>query len=151
LFKLYEKRPEEAEVILALANFHDDYSFTGLLDSERERQNRARAKELYQKYLDKNASDDAIRTRYGRLLLRMGDNAEAIVQFEQAFTHQHSATSAAWLAEAYFRGNHYDAIRRMAGELMHHYPDTLKEMEASVRHSLQSWIGNPLRPAQEEV
>jgi predicted Zn-dependent protease len=137
-------------VIVALANFHDDYSFTGILDDSRERNNRQDAKRLYEEYLDHTPQDDVTRTRYGRLLLRMGEVQASIRQFEKAAEERLSATRAAWLAEAYFRSGDYDRLRALAQDMHQSRGELLAALDASVRDSITSWLGNAAdkQPAQ---
>lgn len=140
---VYEQHGRHDPVaIVALANFHDDYSFTGILDDSRERNNRQDAKRLYEEYLDRMPQDDVTRTRYGRLLLRMGEVQASIRQFEEAAEERLSATRAAWLAEAYFRSGDYDRLRALAQDMHQSRGELLAALDASVRDSITSWLGN---------
>lgn len=140
LSRLYQQHRKEPEVILALANFHDDYSFTGILDEEREEENRKRAVELYVEYLEKRPEDGVTRTRYGRLLLRMGQTDKAIDAFREALANQRTPTRVSWLAEGYFRAQRFAELRILSREIAQ-YPEILEKMEDSVRASLLSWSG----------
>lgn len=139
LTNLYRQRPEEPAVILVLANYHDDYSFTGILDDARERDNRVQAKKLYEKYIQLVPEDTAIRTRYGRLLLRMEDYHGAITSFEQATRDQLNPTRVAWLAEAYYRSGRFDRLRQLAVEICTEHRALLANLEGSVQRSFRSW------------
>lgn len=143
LEKVYERHyRENPATIVALANFHDDYSFTGILDEGRERSNRNDARRLYEEYLKEVPQDGVIRTRYGRLLLRLGELQSAIKEFEQAASEQLTSTRAAWLAEAYFRIGHYDKLRDFAANLYREHHEVLETMDRSVHDGLTSWMGN---------
>lgn len=152
LEKVYAKYHREDPVsIVALANFHDDYSFTGILDNARERANRKDAKRLYEEYLQQVPEDGITRTRYGRLLLRIGELQEAIRQFEKAIQEQITPTRVAWLAEAYYRIGDYDNLRALAVNLHANYGEVMAKMERSVHDSLMSWLGNSKNIQQESV
>jgi hypothetical protein len=152
LEKVYEKYgKDDPAAIVALANFHDDYSFTGILDEARERSNRKDAKRLYEEYLHKVPEDGVTRTRYGRLLLRLGELQDAIRQFEKATQEHVTATRVAWLAEAYYRIGDYDNLRGLAVNLNANYSEILGTMERSVHDSLMSWLGNAKNTQQESV
>lgn len=140
LSRVYARHKNVPEVVLALASFHDDYSFTGILDDEREKENRTRALALFEEYLEMHPSDGVVRTRYGRLMLRMGNTDGAIECFKQAFQNEHTSTRASWLAEAYFRAGRFSELRRFAVEVAN-YPELMNKMEASVQHSMRSWMG----------
>lgn len=139
LTNLYRLRRNEPMIALVLANYHDDYSFTGILDESRERENRVQAKRLYEEYLKATPEDTAIRTRYGRLLLRMEDYHGAIAQFEQAARDDLNPTRLAWLAEAYYRSGRYDRLRLLAAEVCNDHRSLLGSLEGSVQRSLRSW------------
>ncbi len=151
LSNVYKKHGKDPEVVLALANFYDDYSYTGILDRERERENRHRAWELYEEYLMARPEDSGTRTRYGRLLLRLGELDSAIECFERALNEQASPTRAAWLAEAYFRANRINQLRELCRDLVRNYPILVNDMEDSVKHSVQSWAGEEPMVAQEQT
>lgn len=149
VYKQYHK--DDPVTVLALANYLDDYAFTGILDDARERSNRHNAKHLYEEYLIAEPNDGVTRTRYGRLLLRLGEYQTAIRQFEKALDERLSPTRSAWLAEAYFRSGDYDSLRSLAAMLHRDYADMLPQMEQSVQHSLASWLGQSHQPQAEAV
>ncbi|MCH2547717.1 MAG: tetratricopeptide repeat protein [Alphaproteobacteria bacterium] len=151
LEKIYDRHyREDPATIVALANFHDDYSFTGILDDSRERANRVDAKRLYEEYLQEVPQDGVIRTRYGRLLLRMGELQEAIRQFEKAMEERLTATRASWLAEAYYRIGDYNRLRSFANHLHTNHGEVFSNLDSSVHDSLVSWMGHNIAANEQE-
>lgn len=139
--KVYKQhRKQDVGTVLALANFLDDYAFSGILDEARERNCRVQAKDLYQEYLAQVPKDGVTRTRYGRLLLRLNELDHAIEQFEQAFEERPSATRVAWVAETYFRMGDFARLRELAITMRQEHPDVLGQMDAELRASLESWL-----------
>ncbi len=140
LQQLHEARPNDPEVIIALANFYDDYSFANVLDHERELENQERARDLYEQHMRSHDSTLPILSRYGRLMLRMGDVNTATHTFEQALSIEPSANSISWLAECYFKQRRTDDLRGLARTVNDQYPEAWGDMLATVRESLEGWL-----------
>jgi len=110
-----EDRPE---TLLKLARLYDDYAFTGLLDPERELENRTEALHAYRRYLDAVPHDGEAWFAKGRLLMRMeGDLDEAVTALTRALSHLMDTSQVLpWLLEGYFRKKDYQRIRELAQE-----------------------------------
>lgn len=95
-----------------LARHYDDYAFTGLLDAERERDNRIRALETFQEALKLRPRDAALWMAIGRLLVRerrydAASNWFAVAE-ERGLL---SADMVVWNLEALFKLGRYDKLR----------------------------------------
>lgn len=139
LTKLYQKRPEHPDVIRALADFYDDFSFTHILDSEREEENQKQAKALYEKCLEKDPNDVDVIQRYARLLLRLGHTADATEQFERLFNMDANASGVAWLVECYYRAGRFASLRQLAADIMVHHLELYDSLYTPVKDALASW------------
>lgn len=100
---------------LELARLFDDYAYTGLLDPEREHQNRAEALGLYLAYLRDDPLNARVRTSVARLLVRQRDYVAAESWLEglspaEAQTPQ----TAMWRMEVAFRLGRWNDLRALA-------------------------------------
>lgn len=98
---------------LKLARLLDDYAFTGLLDPEREQQNRGEALELYRGYLTRHPDAITVRTAVARLLIRRGDYKEAEPWLE-GFAAKDAGKGAMWRMEIAFRLGCWDELHHLA-------------------------------------
>lgn len=142
LTALYERRSDHPEVILALAEFYDDFSFTHILDSEREAENQRQAKALYEKCLEKDPNNPELIQRYARLLLRLGHVEEATERFEQLFSMNANAGGVAWLVECYYRAGRFMSLRQLSATIMQQHTALYESLYQPVKEALQSWAPN---------
>jgi len=109
-----EARPNSFARRVALARHYDDYAFTGLLDSERERDNRQQALESYDLAMAIDPNDPGVWLAIGRLKVREGRFGEAIAWFEAAEAkHLMTADMALWQIDALFRAGRYADLRQV--------------------------------------
>lgn len=126
--------PEDADAQFAMAKHFDDYAFSGLLDVEREADNRNLALEAYLRCLDLKPDDLAARAAVGRLLLRKGEFHEAATVLGDAVVSgQATPAMLDFYIEALFRLGDYERIR------------------AVVRADHTSIMSDPLRPPEVKM
>jgi len=126
-----EARPDSFARRFTLARHYDDYAFTGLLDSDRERDNRLQALDSYNAAMAIDPNEAGVWLAIGRLKVRERSYAEAIAWFEAAETKRlMNADMALWQLDALFRSGRYADLRRA---IMRHRP----LFEASARQPPQ--------------
>ncbi|ABK45471.1 hypothetical protein Mmc1_2980 [Magnetococcus marinus MC-1] len=119
-----KEAPENAEILLALASHYDDYAYTGLLDFEREQQNRDKAIELYQLYLLEDKDNTRVHNALGRNLLKNERFEEARTFLEHLLQEGHAPKSLyLWYMECLFHLQDYDALGEAADQLVEKYGD----------------------------
>ena len=139
--KQSEKKPNDFEAHMNLAHLLDDYGFTGLLDPDRERENRVSALSIYRRCSELVPDDVRPWVAMGRMSLRGGDNTEAIACFRKALTLKKSQPEvAAWLLEALFEENAFDEVRQLASELDFDL-DSLAALNDNVKRAIYLWRG----------
>lgn len=110
-----KKHPQDADVLLALAEHYDNYAYTGILDPEREQTNRTKALECYMEYLKIRPSDSYVRTLVGRLLLRDGRDEEAAVWFKESLQLGYQTdTMVLWYLESLYRCGRFKELREQS-------------------------------------
>jgi tetratricopeptide (TPR) repeat protein len=132
--------PHNALLTLALAKFYDDYAFTGILDGEIERLNRARAIEAYKSYLklDPNSADAWLAV--GRLMYRNQQWLEAADWFRAALDRGwKSHNMILWYFECLFRLGQFRDLRRSILELGRGIT-TEDDLPYNVRHAVGLWM-----------
>lgn len=72
-----ETRPDDVDAHVRLAAFYDDYSYSGMLDTLREEENRRLALVHYREALKRRPGDLTLEAAVGRCLVRSGDLARA--------------------------------------------------------------------------
>ncbi|OSQ35565.1 tetratricopeptide repeat protein [Thalassospira mesophila] len=106
---------------MELATLYDDYAFTGLLDSEREIENRKLALETYEQCLKEQPDNPTPPYRIGRILNQQRDYAGAARLFEIALERATDKQAiASWLIEATYNAKNYDRVREL---ITHHFPE----------------------------
>ena len=111
------ERPRSFKRRQKLARHYDDYAFTGLLDAERERDNRIRALEGYQEALAVRSREPALWLAIGRILVREHRHAAAAEWFAVAETRGLlSPDMMLWQMEALFQLGRYERVRTAMNE-----------------------------------
>ena len=141
LKKQSEEKPNDFNAQMALAYLLDDYGFTGLLDPDRERENRTSAVAIYRRCTELEPHDARPWFAMGRLSLRGGDNTQAIAYFRQALSLGKSQTDVAvWLIEALFKEKRFGELRQLVGELDYDL-DSLAALNENVKRVVHLWRG----------
>lgn len=123
LMKKVRAKPTNFRCKLLLARHYDDYAFTGLLDPERERDNRIQALEGYQEALKVRPRDVSLWLAIGRLLVRERRYDAAASWFTVAEARGLlSSDMVLWHLEALFRLGRYERLRQAIGEHRHLFP-----------------------------
>jgi polysaccharide biosynthesis protein PelE len=139
--RLEVKHPNDARVKLGLARFYDGYAFTGLLDKDREDENRIKALQKFKEYLEMKPSDIDARIEAGRLLLRSGDYAQVIALFNDCMEAGYgSDTLKLWMLEALYAAGRYSDLRRMAQTCLPMI-GKLREAQPNLARSVEFWGG----------
>lgn len=142
LSKIVEEDPDNPEALQALARHYDDYAYTGLLDPDREAENRRKSVGLYHLYLRWNPQDREARTRLGRSLLRQGAFAEAAACLGEIL-EQGAATpqSLLWHMECLFRLGSFAELRKAARR---RYEEIAGEsgLPAHALEAVQTWAAS---------
>ena len=108
----HSNRPSD---LLALARLYDDYAFTGLLDDERESNNREKALQCYQRYLLAEPNDVSTKLAVGRLLLRAERYEEAAFWLKGVMHKDDpSLQLAIWYMECLFHLGRFEELRHWA-------------------------------------
>ncbi|MEC9345264.1 MAG: tetratricopeptide repeat protein [Pseudomonadota bacterium] len=144
LEKAAAKAPTDAAAQMKLARHFDDYAFSGILDGDRQAENRRRAADAYRQAfaIDPKLADAGL--GYGRLLVRTGRLAEAADWFEGMFAKGFvRPAEVGWYMEALYRLGDFGRLRyAVAG-----FGDDLVEapgMSERMRDVIRAWQGNGL-------
>lgn len=115
LARAAEAAPRDAAAQLALARHYDDYAFSGLLDQQRERENRRLALLAYGDYLALRPGEGAARVAIARIHLREGRPVEALEILEACLADGLiTREGLGWIMECLYRLGRYDALRDFA-------------------------------------
>ena len=132
--------PKNALLTLALAKFYDDYAFTGVLDGERERNNRDRAISTYKSYLQQDPNSEETWIAIGRLMFRNQQWSEAAEWFRNAIDRGwRLKTMLMWYFECLFRLGQYRDLRRA---LLEHGRGIVSQddLPAHMRDAVSLWV-----------
>ena len=120
LTRKVRERPRSFKRGQRLARHYDDYPFTGLLDAERERDNRIRALESYQAALAVQPREPTLWLAIGRILVREHRHAAAADWFGVAESRGLlTPDMTLWKLEALFQLGRYDRVRAAMNEHGH--------------------------------
>jgi len=148
IVQLHREYPKNPTIKRALAEYYDDYAFTGLLDPERERVNREKARELYLEYLQMRPEDVDIRLRVGRLLVRAGAVDDAVNWLKHSLDEGYSNDSLKlWYMECLFNAGRFQDLRSAASTFridLTNYKDLQPEMVESVHLWAQAGVNQTL-------
>lgn len=147
LHRKVRERPKSFGRRERLARHYDDYAFTGLLDPERERDNRIRALEGYQEALKVRPRESSLWLAIGRLLVRERRYDAAASWFTVAEARGLlSADMVLWNLEALFKLGRYDKLREAIAEHSHLFQAGGKH-PPQVPDVLRLWSASPIRKA----
>ncbi len=142
--KIAGLRPYDANIKLIQAKHYDDYAYTGILDSEREEANRAKALEYYQEYLKMKPDDSNVRLFIGRLLKRSGDFSSACEWFKKCLDEGFvTDVIVTWYIECLYELGRYSELRNVCSV----YYSRLSEDERlspSFIESIRIWTGDEI-------
>ncbi len=114
-----KRRPRDVPLIAAAARHYDDYAFTGLLDNDRQAENRRRALTLYHTALELSPDNGAIELAIGRLLVRMGEfRTAADLLAGSAGAGRLKPAGAVWYLECLFRIGAFARLREAAAAIV---------------------------------
>jgi len=104
--------PGNEEAQLSVARHFDNYAFSGILDGDRQGENRRKAEECYRNALALNPTLGDALLGVGRLMVRTGRLDEAARWFEAGFARGVIRPSEiAWYMEAVFKLGDFDRLR----------------------------------------
>lgn len=139
--RLESKYPKDTIVKLGLARFYDGYAFTGLLDTDRENENRIKALTKYKEYLEAKPDDITARIEAGRVLLRSGEHQQVITLYNDCINAGYgNDTLRLWLLEALYEAGQYSELRRQAPACAH-MVSALKDARPRLARSIEYWGG----------
>ena len=111
-------KPGTTEALWALAKHYDDYAFAGILDDQREQENRKYALETYREFLCLEPTHQGARLAIGRLLLRQGNYTEAANWFEDSLQQVPAkAHMLFWHMECLYQLGRFSRLRELVGQL----------------------------------
>jgi polysaccharide biosynthesis protein PelE len=137
--RLEQKSPKDSALKLGLARYYDSFAFTGILDENREAENRKLALQKYKQYLDMRSNDIEARIEAGRLLLRSNQAEQAVELFQDCIKAGYgNDTVKFWLLEAYYQSERYEDLRRLAPEMLKHV-ENAQEIRPRLSQAIKFW------------
>ncbi|MCA1972846.1 MAG: hypothetical protein LDL44_08390, partial [Caenispirillum sp.] len=130
------RRPGDPAAVLALARHYEDYANCGLLDADRERENRSKALALYRSLAEAAPNDLALASAVGRNLMRLGQVAEATHWLALGIDPRAPAPQLlAWLVECLYRLRRTEELQAILirhRELLLGSPDLPESLRAAI-------------------
>lgn len=108
------EHPDDPELLLELAHHEDQYAFTGLLDTVREQESRARAIAAFRAYLTARPGDLTAWYRLGRLFARLGEHEHALACLREVLDRGGTVEARLWIMECLFHLRRFDELRALA-------------------------------------
>jgi tetratricopeptide (TPR) repeat protein len=128
------QNPDE-ENVLELARVYDLYCYLGVLDTVSEKHYQKLALEQYGSFLQMQAGHRTATLEYGRILLNAGRTEDAIKNLRLALAlSPQDVNPQIWLAEAYYRSQDYDNVRKLCTKLA----DT-KKLPENIQEVVDWW------------
>lgn len=141
LTELKSTHGKDPHVVWSLAEHYDNYAYTGLLDFDREMNNRQKALAHYQEYLQLKPSDIEARNRIGRILMRNKEYEKACDWLQKCISQGFSSESISqWYSEALFACGRYEDLRRYRSGVA--LPPQGANLNSTLRDALALWSGN---------
>lgn len=142
LNELLDEHPQNLVIIMAIAEYYDNYAFTGILDDDRERHNREQAHRHYKEYLALKPGSAEAYLKIGRLLMRSGKSKEALDWLRQSIDRGHSSPAlTTWYAEALYASGRFSELRELARNS--NWKEFENALHPSVVESLSFWLSKP--------
>lgn len=121
---------QSPELLLAAAQFYDDYAFSGILDTDRQQRFYNQAYEYYQRYLRRRSNDHRVAVWIGRLLIRSGQLERAAQWLKQLLDEgKTDGQLLSWYAEVLFNLGRFQELR----QFMSRYRANLQALETDER------------------
>ena len=134
--------PDDPEVLLALAQHHEEYADCGLLDIDRAQAERMTSLALYVQVQEARAGNARTIEAMGRLLLRMGQLEAALSCLERAATRPDvSSIALAAYFECLLRLRHFGHLRAASRAYSNRGDATL--LRSTVGEALRLWSEAP--------
>lgn len=141
LEKHARQNPLDAEAHFKAARHFDDYAFSGILDGDRQMENRRKAEDYYREVLELDPERGDASLGVGRLLVRQGRLEEAEEWFETGFSVGFMEPAAlSWYMEAAFKLGDFDKLRYAVagfGEEILDHPGVSERL----RDVIRLWMG----------
>lgn len=147
-----KQNPMDAEAHFRVARHFDDYAFSGILDGDRQRENRRKAEDYYREVLELDPERSEASLGVGRLLVRQDRLREAEDWFETGFSVGFIGPAAlSWYMEAAYKLGDFDKLRYAVagfGEEILDHPDVSERL----RDVIRLWLGEvPEAPKPGEM
>ncbi len=140
LSRAYRERPDDADLLLRLAEQADAYAYSDILDRERKQEFHDKAIEYYEAYFKKRPNDLEIRFSLGRLYIRSGNpekNSELLKEAVENDGYK-SANLGMWFMESLFYMGRYREIGDIAEKYLSKLGDEA-EYSFRVLDTLRLW------------
>ncbi len=129
-----DQNPDE-KTVLELARVYDLYCYLGVLDTVSEKHYQKLALEQYRSFLQMQSGHRTANLEYGRILLNAGRTEDAIKNLRLALAlSPEDVNPQIWLAEAYYRSQDYDNVRKLCTNLA----DT-KKLPENIQEVVDWW------------
>ena len=149
--QLHREFPQNPIITKALAQYYDDYAFTGILDEQREKVNRQKARELYTDYLRQRPEDVEVRLKVGRLYVREEQIQQAVDWFKHSLDEGYATDPMKlWYMECLFRAGRYDELRAAASTFRIDLTN-YKELQPEMVESVHLWAQAGVSASAEKV
>lgn len=151
LERLYKKHSGSSEMVLAMAKYYDAYAFTGLLESDYEMENRAKALTFYQKYLESHRDDRDTCLSIARLHFRNKDYKTAAQWIEDCHKKGIDSLSLTlWLMECYYYLGKHALLNSLAVKSRGSV-DNNANLPKEVKQMVLFWSGAKETPEEVQV
>lgn len=134
------RRPKDVPLIVAAARHYDNYAFTGLLDNDRQNENRHRALKLYYSALELAPGNGDVELAIGRLLVRMEEyRTAADLLATSAGAGRLNPAGAVWYLECLFRIGAFAQLRDAAAKILPHLEGD-ENADPRLREAAMLWV-----------